>query len=80
MKTSKRKSFKHLTKYERDRIEKLRFHCANIVDMAQILDRNKGTPCHISSRNTPINTIAIKPTTPRSQQKKSVSVARWSGF
>jgi len=43
MKTPKRKSFKHLTQYERDRIEKLRFHCTSIVDIAKILGRDKGT-------------------------------------
>ena len=42
MKTTKRKPFKHLTQYERDRIEKLRFHCTNITDIAKILGRNKG--------------------------------------
>ena len=43
MKTSKRKPFNHLTQYERDRIEKLRFHCTRIVDIAHILGRDKGT-------------------------------------
>jgi IS30 family transposase len=43
MKTPKRKPFKHLTQYERDRIEKLRFHCTSIVDIAKILGRDKGT-------------------------------------
>ncbi len=43
MKTPKRKTFKHLTQYERDRIEKLRFHCTSIVDIAKILGRDKGT-------------------------------------
>lgn len=43
MKTPKRKPFKHLTQYERDRIEKLRFHCTSIVDIAEILGRDKGT-------------------------------------
>ncbi|PJC56181.1 hypothetical protein CO026_01735 [Candidatus Kaiserbacteria bacterium CG_4_9_14_0_2_um_filter_41_32] len=43
MKTPKRKSFKHLTQYERDRIEKLCFHCTSIVDIAKILGRDKGT-------------------------------------
>ena len=43
MKTAKRQPFKHLTQYDRDRIEKLRFHCTSIVDIAQILGRDKGT-------------------------------------
>jgi IS30 family transposase len=43
MKIPKRKPFKHLTQYERDRIEKLRFHCTSIVDIAKILGRDKGT-------------------------------------
>jgi transposase, IS30 family len=43
MKTTKRKTFKHLTQYERDRIEKLRFDRTNIVDIANILGRDKGT-------------------------------------
>lgn len=43
MKTPKRKSFKHLTQYDRDRIEKLRFHRTSIVDIAKILGRDKGT-------------------------------------
>ncbi len=43
MKTPKRKPFKHLTQYERDRIEKLRFHLTSIVDIAKILGRDKGT-------------------------------------
>ena len=43
MKTLKRTPFKHLTQYERDRIEKLRFHRTSIVDIAKILGRNKGT-------------------------------------
>jgi IS30 family transposase len=43
MKTLKRKPFKHLTQYDRDRIEKLRFHCTSIVDIANILGRDKGT-------------------------------------
>ncbi len=43
MKTLKRKPFKHLTQYERDRIEKLRFHRTSIVDIAKILGRDKGT-------------------------------------
>ena len=43
MKTLKRKSFKHLTQYERDRIEKLRFHRTSLVDIAKILGRDKGT-------------------------------------
>ena len=43
MKPSKRKSFKHLSQYERDRIEKLRFHRTSIVDIAKILNRDKGT-------------------------------------
>jgi IS30 family transposase len=43
MKTPKRKPFKHLTQYERDRIEKLRFHRTCIVDIAEILGRDKGT-------------------------------------
>lgn len=43
MKTPKRKLFKHLTQYERDRIEKLRFHRTSIVDIAEILGRDKGT-------------------------------------
>jgi len=41
MKTLKRKPFKHLTQYERDRIEKLRFHRTSIVDIAKILGRDK---------------------------------------
>lgn len=43
MKTPKRKPFRHLTQYERDRIEKLRFHRTSIVDIAEILGRDKGT-------------------------------------
>lgn len=43
MKTLKRKPFKHLTQYDRDRIEKLRFHRTSIVDIAKILGRDKGT-------------------------------------
>lgn len=43
MKTLKRKSFKHLTQYDRDRIEKLRFHRTSIVEIAKILGRDKGT-------------------------------------
>jgi IS30 family transposase len=43
MKLPKRKPFKHLTQYERDRIEKLRFHCTSIIDIAKILGRDKGT-------------------------------------
>lgn len=43
MKTPKRKPFKHLTQYDRDRIEKLRFHRTTIVDIAQILGRDKAT-------------------------------------
>lgn len=43
MKTTKRKPFKHLTQYDRDRIEKLRFHGTSIVDIAEILGRDKGT-------------------------------------
>jgi IS30 family transposase len=43
MKTPRRKPFKHLTQYERDRIEKLRFHRTTIVDIAKILGRDKGT-------------------------------------
>lgn len=43
MKQSKRKPFKHLTQYERDRIENLRFHQTSIVDIAKILGRDKGT-------------------------------------
>lgn len=43
MKTLKRKPFKHLTQYERDRIEKLRFHLTPLVEIARILGRNKGT-------------------------------------
>ena len=43
MKTPKRKPFKHLTQYERDRIEKLRFHRTSLVDIATILGRDKGT-------------------------------------
>lgn len=43
MKTLKRTSFKHLTQYDRDRIEKLRFHRTSIVDIAKILGRDKGT-------------------------------------
>lgn len=43
MKTPKRKPFKHLTQYDRDRIEKLRFHRTSIVDIAKILGRDKGT-------------------------------------
>jgi IS30 family transposase len=43
MKTPKRKPFKHLTQYERDRIEKLHFHRTSIVDIAKILGRDKGT-------------------------------------
>lgn len=43
MKTPKRKPFKHLTQYERDRIENLRFHRTSIVDIAKILGRDKGT-------------------------------------
>jgi len=39
----KQRTFKHLTQYERDRIEKLRFHCTTIADIARILDRDKGT-------------------------------------
>lgn len=42
MKKPKRKPFKHLTQYERDRIEKLRFHRTSIVDIAKILGRDKG--------------------------------------
>jgi IS30 family transposase len=43
MKTKTRKPFSHLSQYERDRIEKLRYHCTSIVDIANILNRNKGT-------------------------------------
>ena len=43
MKTLKRNPFKHLTQYERDRIEKLRFYRTSIVDIARILGRDKGT-------------------------------------
>jgi IS30 family transposase len=43
MKTQTRKTFKHLSQYERDRIEKLHFHLTSIVDIARILGRNKGT-------------------------------------
>ena len=43
MKTPKRQPFKHLTQYDRDRIEKLRFHRTSIVDIAKILGRDKGT-------------------------------------
>lgn len=42
MKTLKRTPFKHLTQYGRDRIEKLRFHRTSIVDIANILGRDKG--------------------------------------
>jgi len=38
-----KRTFKHLTQYERDRIEKLRFHRTNIADIARILERDKGT-------------------------------------
>lgn len=43
MKTPKRKPFKHLSQYERDRIEKLRFHLTSAVEIARILGRDKGT-------------------------------------
>ena len=43
MKTPRRQPFKHLTQYDRDRIEKLRFHGTSIVDIARILGRDKGT-------------------------------------
>lgn len=43
MKTLKRKPFKHLTQYERDRIEQLRFYGTKAVDIARILGRNKAT-------------------------------------
>ncbi len=43
MKTLTRTPFKHLSQYERDRIEKLHFHLTGIVDIARILGRNKGT-------------------------------------
>ncbi len=39
----KKRTFKHLTQYERDRIEKLRFHRTTITDIARILNRDKGT-------------------------------------
>ncbi len=43
MKTLKRTPFRHLSQYERDRIEKLQFHLTSIVDIARILGRDKGT-------------------------------------
>jgi transposase, IS30 family len=43
MKTQTRKPFKHLTQYERDRIERLHFHLSKAVDIARILGRDKGT-------------------------------------
>lgn len=43
MKTLKRTPFKHLTQYERDRIEKLHFHCTRPSDIARIIGRDKGT-------------------------------------
>lgn len=38
-----KRTFKHLTQYERDRIETLRFHRTTIADIARILNRDKGT-------------------------------------
>lgn len=38
-----KRTFKHLTQYERDRIEKLRFYRTSITDIARILNRDKGT-------------------------------------
>ncbi len=43
MKTQTRTPFKHLSQYERDRIEKLHFHLTSLVDIARILGRDKGT-------------------------------------
>jgi IS30 family transposase len=43
MKTQIRKPFRHLSQYERDRIEKLHFHLTSPVDIARILSRDKGT-------------------------------------
>jgi IS30 family transposase len=43
MKTLKRTPFKHINQYERDRIEKLWYHLTPVVDIARILDRDKGT-------------------------------------
>lgn len=39
----KKRTFKHLTQYERDRIEKLRFYLTAPADIARILGRDKGT-------------------------------------
>ena len=38
-----RKPFTHLTQYDRDRIEEMRFHGIKRVDIARILGRDKGT-------------------------------------
>jgi IS30 family transposase len=43
MKTKQRAPFKHLTQYERDRIEKLTFYLTPLVEIARILGRDKGT-------------------------------------
>ena len=43
MQTIKRKSFKQLSQFERDRIESLWFHGASASDIATTLERNKGT-------------------------------------
>lgn len=43
MKTLTRKAFNHLSQYERDRIEKLRFHLTPCAEIARILGRDKGT-------------------------------------
>ena len=39
----KRKPFRHLSQYDRDRIEDLRFYGTTIKDIARILGRDKGT-------------------------------------
>ncbi|MFZ2151530.1 MAG: IS30 family transposase [Minisyncoccia bacterium] len=43
MKIQKRKSFKQLSQYERDRIESLRYYGTKISDIAKTLERDKGT-------------------------------------
>ena len=43
MKKHKRKSFKQLSQYERDRIESLRYYGTKISDIAKTLERDKGT-------------------------------------
>jgi IS30 family transposase len=48
----KKRTFKHLTQYERDRIEKLRFYRTTSTDIARILNRDKGTISRELKRHT----------------------------